>query len=97
MKDFVVESLDDESIFTPTRRSDDEDERDEVKEVLKLSEKHTAWMRRVRGVVLLLLLSAGVAVTGTTYTLLRHEQQLDFEMAVRYLEWGSNMRKATFF
>ena len=59
-----------------------EEERDEVKEVLKLSENHTAWMRRVRVVVFLSLLLTGVAVTGTTYILSRQEQDKSFHLAV---------------
>ena len=61
--------------------TEDED-RDEVKEVLKLSEKHTSWMRRLRAVVFLLLLLTGVTVTSTTYALLRDEQEQDFRLAV---------------
>ena len=62
-----------------------EEERDEVQEILKLSEKHTWWMRRVRAVVFLLLLLTGVAVTVTTYILLRNKEKQDFQRAVSWV------------
>ena len=62
-----------------------EEERDEVQEILKLSEKHTWWMRRVRAVVFLLLLLTGVAVTVMTYILLRNKEKQDFLRAVSWV------------
>ena len=60
----------------------EEETRDEVKEVLKFSENHTSWMRRIRVVVFLLLFLTGAAVSTTAYILSLDEQRSDFLLAV---------------
>ena len=61
----------------------DEDERDEVKEVQKMSQKDTNFVVFWRFLVTIMLLITAVVVTLTTYRFLLNEQTEDFETAVR--------------
>jgi len=58
------------------------EERDEVKEVMKMSQKDTRRVIFWRFVVTFMLLLTALAVTGTTYKFLADEQGEDMEAAV---------------
>jgi hypothetical protein len=60
----------------------DEVDRDEVKEVRKLSSKDTTRIRWWRFVVTLVLLLTAFAVTFTTYILLQQQEHKNFVTAV---------------
>lgn len=70
--------------FTETSTSKEvaQEERDEVKEIQKLSNRDTKRIFGLRLLLLLLLALTGVAVTWTTYTLLKREEENDFTEAV---------------
>ena len=57
-------------------------DRDEIKEVERLSSKETARVRTWRLLVTALLAAAGVAVSVSTYILLRKEEERNFQDAV---------------
>jgi hypothetical protein len=59
-----------------------EEERDEVKEVKKMSAGATNRIRMWRLVLTLCLVATAVAITTTTYKLLVEEQERNFEVAV---------------
>lgn len=61
--------------------------RDEVSEVRKMSSKDTSRLRMWRIVVTGVLLLTALAVTLTTYTLLKQQEQKNFQTAVR-LHWS---------
>jgi hypothetical protein len=61
----------------------EEVDRDEVKEVRKLSSKDTNRIRLWRLVVTVVVLLTAVAVTLTTYTLLQQQEEENFVNAVR--------------
>ena len=61
---------------------DADEQRDEVKEIRKLSRKDTNRIRLWRVVVTLVLLGTAVAVTLTTYNILLEKQNEIFEEAV---------------
>ena len=65
-----------------SRSSSSNEERDEVKEILQLAAKETAWIRRWRILTTLVLLGTACAVTVTTYRFLESEQKSNFEQAV---------------
>jgi uncharacterized membrane protein YcjF (UPF0283 family) len=80
---------DDNSERSFSANSDDESyvekeevDRDEVKEVRKLSSKDTTRIRWWRFVVTLVLLLTAFAVTFTTYTLLQQQEHKNFKTAV---------------
>jgi uncharacterized membrane protein YcjF (UPF0283 family) len=60
----------------------EETERDEVKEVQKMSQKDTSRVHMWRFVVTCVLALTAVAVTLTTYRVLTDEQQRSFDTAV---------------
>ena len=77
---------DDEDVLDPSRSTmngTEEDGRDEVKEVQKMSQKDTNYVVFWRFVVTLMLLVTALVVTMTTYRFLLNEQTEDFETAVR--------------
>jgi hypothetical protein len=81
---------DDNSELSYSVSSDDESydakeevDRDEVKEVRKLSSKDTNRIRLWRLVVTVVVLLTAVAVTLTTYTLLQQQEEENFVNAVR--------------
>jgi hypothetical protein len=81
---------DDNSDRSYSANSDDEGyneeqevDRDEVKEVRKLSSKDTTRIRCWRLVVTIVLLLTAFAVTFTTYTLLQQQEHENFKTAVR--------------
>ena len=57
-------------------------DRDEVKEVMKLSAKETSRVKTWRIVVALIMVMTGAAVTGTSYFFLRREEEKNFDEAV---------------
>ena len=59
------------------------EERDEVREVEKITIKDTRRLHFWRFVVTFIILLTALAVTFTTYLLLQHEQRENFESAVR--------------
>ena len=68
----------------------DDCERDEVKEIRKMSSRDTNRIRLWRVVVTLVLLGTAVSVTFATYRLLLDKQNAIFEEAVRgFLRYGS--------
>jgi Tfp pilus assembly protein PilO len=58
------------------------EERDEIKEVMKMSQKDTRRVIIWRFAVTIMLLVTAVAVTGITYKFLLDEQQEDMQSAV---------------
>ena len=66
----------------PTKCTDPSESRDEVKEIEKATRAETRRLRLWRVVVTAVLLLTALAVTLTTYDLLRKEQQKRFETAV---------------
>ena len=77
-----VESADESSFsgfFTESA-----DDRDEVKEVLKLAKKETARVRVWRMIVLVTLLITGAVLSTFTYKFLRNEQNEDYKDAVSF-------------
>jgi hypothetical protein len=81
----------DEQYFDPSYSASSDDEsydekeevdRDEVKEVRKLSSKDTTRIRCWRFVVTLVLLLTAFAVTFTTYILLQQQEHENFVTAV---------------
>jgi uncharacterized membrane protein YcjF (UPF0283 family) len=65
-----------------TTGSNDDSERDEVKEIQKLSQQDTKRIRIWRVLVTLGLLATGVAVVASSYTFLSREEHNNFEQAV---------------
>ena len=63
----------------------DQFRRDEVKEVRKLSSKDTSRLRSWRIVVTGVLLLTAFAITFTTYTLLKQQEEKNFQTAVSFL------------
>jgi hypothetical protein len=63
----------------------EEIDRDEVKEMRKLSSKDTTRIRLWRFVVTLVLLLTACAVTFTTYSLLQQQEHQNFVTAVCYV------------
>ena len=61
----------------------DQFRRDEVKEVRKMSSKDTSRLRLWRIVVTGVLLLTAFAITFTTYTLLKQQEEKNFQTAVR--------------
>lgn len=59
------------------------DRRDEVREVRKMSSKHTFRLRMWRLVVTGVILMTALAVTFTTYNLLQQQEDKNFRTAVR--------------
>ena len=57
-------------------------DRDEVKEVMKLSAKETSRVKTWRIVVALIMVMTGAAVTGTSFYFLRREEEKNFDEAV---------------
>ena len=57
--------------------------RDEIKEIRKLSAKDTAWIRRWRYTVLILLLITAITITFITYRMLVNQESENFVTAVR--------------
>lgn len=72
----------DESSTVEPEPMGDEEERDEVQEVKKMSAGDTNRVRMWRFVVTGCLVATAVAVTLTTYRSLKDEQQQNFEVAV---------------
>ena len=62
----------------------DQFRRDEVKEVRKMSSKDTSRLRLWRIVVTGVLLLTAFAITFTTYTLLKQQEEKNFQTAVRF-------------
>jgi hypothetical protein len=96
---------DDNSERSFSANSDDESydekeevDRDEVKEVRKLSSKDTTRIRCWRFVVTLVLLLTAFAVTFTTYTLLQQQEHKNFKTAVSNLIcFNSIVRRLMYF
>ena len=63
---------------------DSTDRRDEVGEVRKMSSQDTNRLRFWRIVVMCVLVLTAFAVTFTTYTLLKQQEDENFKTAVRY-------------
>jgi hypothetical protein len=86
-RSYSANSSDDESY-----NENDESDRDEVKEVRKLSYKDTTRIRLWRLVVTVVLLLTAFAVTFTTYTFLQQQEHENFVTAVRIyrMEYVSN-------
>jgi hypothetical protein len=77
-RSYSANNSDDESY-----NENDESDRDEVKEVRKLSYKDTTRIRLWRLVVTVVLLLTACAVTFTTYTFLQRQEHENFVTAVR--------------
>jgi hypothetical protein len=77
-RSYSANNSDDESY-----NENDESDRDEVKEVRKLSYKDTTRIRLWRLVVTVVLLLTACAVTFTTYTFLQQQEHENFVTAVR--------------
>ena len=77
-----------ESYFSENSLEDDdvneEDERDEVKEIRKIASKDTKRMRLWRYVITVVLLLTAFAITFATYSLLKQQENENFETAVRH-------------
>ena len=77
-----------ESYFSENSLEDDdvneEDERDEVKEIRKIASKDTKRIRLWRYVITVVLLLTAFAITFATYSLLKQQENENFETAVRH-------------
>jgi uncharacterized membrane protein YcjF (UPF0283 family) len=76
---------DEEGVDATTTETEQIDRRDEVGEVRKMSSKDTKRLRLWRIVVTGVLLLTAFAVTFTTYTLLKQQEDENFQTAVRTL------------
>ena len=65
----------------------EEVDRDEVKEVRKIASKDTTRIRVWRYVITLVLLLTAFAITFATFTLLKQQENENFETAVRVLPY----------
>ena len=74
---------DQNGVDTTTTETEQVDRRDEVGEVRKMSSKDTNRLRLWRIVVTGVLLLTAFAVTFTTYTLLKQQEDENFQTAVR--------------
>ena len=77
---------DDHGFDTTTTEMDVAHRRDEVGEVRKMSSQDTFRLRLWRLVVTGVLLLTAFAVTFTTYTLLKQQEDENFQTAVRFFE-----------
>lgn len=77
-----IEDDDDQGVDTTTTESEQVDRRDEVGEVRKLSSKDTKRLHWWRIVVTGVLLLTAFAVTFTTFTLLKQQENENFHTAV---------------
>lgn len=73
-----------------SRQDDSDESRDEVKEVENATRSETVRLRLWRVVVTVVLLLTALAVTLTTYSLLKREQKERFETAVSQVSVFSN-------
>jgi len=79
------ESFDKNDSTTCEDKFSETEERDEVKEILKLTQKETRRVQIWRCAATGMLLLTAFAVTFTTYRFLKDEEKNNFETAVRYL------------
>ena len=82
-EDDSSESIDRETLTDGISTHRSSDERDEVEEVEKTLKKDTKLLRLWRFIVTFVLLMTALAVTLTTYKVLKDEQQKNFQVAVR--------------
>jgi len=75
-----VDTVDEGSVLESC--TENGNDRDEVKEVLKLAKKETARVRVWRLIVLVTLLITGAVLSTFTYKFLKDEQHEDFKDAV---------------
>ena len=73
----------DMTTHTTSQEEASSEARDEIKEIRKLSAKDTAWIRRWRYTVLILLLVTAVTITFITYRMLINQENENFVTAVR--------------
>ena len=79
---FHEESVTDSGLLDSTT-----EERDEKKEVYKMSAKDTFRVKLWRGAVTIVLLITALAVTLSTYKFLKAEEKESFEVAVSFDCW----------
>ena len=82
--DFNNNDCDVDTYSSSTKAKEDDEERDEIKEVRKLAEHDTFRVRMWRFAVAGALLVTGTAVTWKTYDFLKLEQYNNFEVAVSF-------------
>lgn len=79
------DGFNDESFTDSGQLESTAEERDEKKEIHKMSAKDTFRVQLWRGAVTVVLLITALAVTLTTYKFLKAEEKNSFEVAVRLL------------
>lgn len=88
LESMILKDEDDGSVASETSGTGfNPSERDEKKEVYKMSAKDTSRVRRWRGAMTLVLLLTALGVTLTTYKLLKDEERNNFEVAVSPVEF----------